>query len=89
MTYSLIQLAPGAYDLFLNDELMGSVVRTGTGSKNTSWTAELLEDLPQGKRPAPFMEIEHDFPSLEALSHWLGNPAVKSNFGCRAGARSS
>jgi hypothetical protein len=89
MTYSLIQLAPGAYDLFLNGELMGSVVRTGTGSKNTSWTAELLEDLPQGKRPAPFMEIEHNFPSLEVLSHWLGNPAVKSGFGCRAGARSS
>jgi hypothetical protein len=89
MTYSLIQLAPGAYDLFLNGELMGSVVRTGTGSKNTSWTAELLEDLPQGKRPAPFMEIEHNFPSLEVLSHWLGNPAVKSHFGCRAGARSS
>jgi hypothetical protein len=89
MTYSLIQLAPGAYDLFLNGELMGSVVRTGTGSKNTSWTAELLEDLPQGKRPAPFMEIEHNFPSLEVLSHWLGNPTVRSNCGCRAGARSS
>ena len=74
MTYSLIQLAPGAYDLFLNGELMGSVVRTGTGSKNTSWTAELLEDLPQGKRLAPFMEIEHNFPSLEVLSHWLGIP---------------
>ena len=89
MTYSLIQLAPGAYDLFLNGELMGSVVRTGTGSKNTSWAAELLEDLPQSKRPAPFIEIEHNFPSLEVLSHWLGNPTVKSHFGCRAGARSS
>ncbi|WP_262271860.1 hypothetical protein [Microvirga yunnanensis] len=88
MTYSLIQLAPGAYDLFLNGELMGSVVRTGTGSKNTSWTAELLEDLPRGKRPAPFVEIEHTFPSLEVLSHWLGYPAVKSNFGGHAAAGS-
>ena len=89
MTYSLIQLAPGAYDLLLNGELMGSVVRTGTGSKNTSWTAELLEDLPQSKRPVPFIEIEHTFPTLEVLSHWLGDPAVKSNFGCRAVAGNS
>jgi hypothetical protein len=81
MTYSLIQLAPGAYDLLLNGELMGCVVRTGTGSKNTSWTAELLEDLPHNKRPAPFKEIEHQFPSLEEICVWLGNPDVKSNFG--------
>jgi hypothetical protein len=81
MTYSLIQLAPGAYDLLLNGELMGCVVRTGTGSKNTSWTAELLEDLPHNKRPAPFKEIEHQFPNLEEICAWLGNPDVKSNFG--------
>jgi hypothetical protein len=81
MTYSLIQLAPGAYDLLLNDEVMGSVVRTGTGNKNTYWTAELLEDLPQRKRPAPFTAFEHQFPTLRALCSWLGNPDVKSNFG--------
>ena len=57
MTYSLIQLAPGAYDLLLNDELMGSVVRSGYRTTDTIWTAELLEDLPVGKRPAPFKEI--------------------------------
>ncbi len=79
MTYSLIQLAPGVYDLFLNGELMGSVVRTGTGNKNTSWTAELLEDLPQGSRPTPFIEIEHNFPTLEAACEWLGHPTVKTN----------
>ena len=81
MTYSLIQLAPGAYDLLLHGDLVGSVVRTGTGNKNTSWTAELLEDPPQGKRPTPFKEVEHSFPTLEALCEWLGNPEVKSNFG--------
>ncbi|EIM29932.1 hypothetical protein [Microvirga lotononidis] len=81
MTYSLIQLAPGAYDLLLEGEIMGSVVRTGTGNKNTFWTAELLEDRPQGKWPAPFREIEHSFPNLDALCEWLGNPPVKSNFG--------
>ncbi len=29
MTYSLTQLAPGAYDLLLNGEIIGSVVRNG------------------------------------------------------------
>ena len=41
MTYSLIQLAPGAYDLLLNGEVMGSVVRTGYRSTDTSWTARI------------------------------------------------
>lgn len=79
MTYNLIQLAPGAYDLLRSGEIVGSVVRTGTGSKNTSWTAELLEDLPRNKRPAPCKEIEHTFPSLEDLRAWLGDPKVRAN----------
>ena len=78
MTYSLIQLAPGAYDLLLNDAVMGSVVRNGS-RQPYSWTAELLGDPPQGERPAPFTEIEHSFASLEDLCAWLGNPEVKSN----------
>ncbi|WP_201832719.1 hypothetical protein [Microvirga zambiensis] len=78
MTYQLIQLAPGAYDLLRHDELMGSVVRVKT-RQGATWYAELLEDLPQSKRPAPFLEIEHAFPSLEALCGWLGNPEVLSN----------
>jgi hypothetical protein len=80
MTYILIQLAPGAYDLLLNDEVMGSVVRSGSRQPYT-WTAELLEDLPRSKRPAPFKQIEHNFPSLEELRAWLSDPEVKSNFG--------
>ena len=78
MTYSLIQLAPGAYDLFLDGEVMGSVVRNGSRQPYT-WTAELLEDLPRDQRPAPFREVEHDFPTLEELCSWLGNPQVKAN----------
>ncbi len=81
MTYSLVQLAPGAYDLLLNGEVMGSVVRAGHRSANTTWTAELLEDLPQTKRPAPFKEIEHDFATLEEVCAWLGDPPVQSSFG--------
>lgn len=72
MTYSLIQLAPGAYDLLLNGELMGSVVKSGYRSTDTTWTAELLDDPPPRKRPAPFVEVEHSFLTLEDLCSWLG-----------------
>lgn len=78
MTYSLIQLAPGAYDLFLHDKVVASVVRNGSRQPYT-WTAELLEDLPRSKRPLPFRDIEHSFPSLEELCAWLGQPTVKTN----------
>ena len=78
MTYHLIQLAPGAYDLLLGDTIVASVVRSGPRQPYT-WTAELLEELPKGERPAPFREIEHSFPSLEELCAWLGQPAVKTN----------
>jgi hypothetical protein len=66
MTSRLIQLAPGAYDLLLHGEVVGRVVRNASYQPYT-WTAELLEDLPQSRRPSPFREIEHDFPSLDEL----------------------
>ncbi|WP_201842871.1 hypothetical protein [Microvirga zambiensis] len=78
MTYSLIQLAPGAYDLVLSGNVIGSIVRSKT-KQGATWYAELLEDLPTAKRPAPFIEIEHKFPTLEALCEWLGAPEVKTN----------
>jgi hypothetical protein len=53
MTYRLIQLAPGAYDLLLHDNVVASVVRNGSHQPYT-WTAELLEDLPQSKKPSHF-----------------------------------
>jgi hypothetical protein len=78
MHYSLIQLAPGAYDLYLADTIVASVVRSGLRQPYT-WTAELLEDLPRSQRPLPFREIEHNFPSLEELCAWLGQPPVTTN----------
>ncbi len=87
MTYNLVQLAPGAYDLLLNGEVIGSVVRAGYRSTDTTWTAELLENLPQTNRLAPFEEIEHDFAILEEVCAWLGNPPVQSNFGRSSIAR--
>lgn len=78
MTYHLIQLAPGAYDLLLHDTVVASVVRNGSRRPYT-WTAELLENLPQSKRPSPFREIEHDFPFLDELCAWLGHPTVQTS----------
>ena len=78
MSYTLIQLAPGAYDLFLDGSIVASVVRSGLRQPYT-WTAELLEDLPRHKRPSPFQEIEHSFASLEELCGWLGHPTVATN----------
>ena len=78
MTYRLIQLAPGAYDLLLNGEIVASVVGSGLRQPYT-WTAELLKDLPRSRRPSPFRELEHEFPSLEELCAWLGHPKVKTN----------
>jgi hypothetical protein len=66
MTYRLIQLTPGAYDLLLHDTSMDSVVRNGSRQPYT-WTAELLEDLPQTRRPFPFREVAHDFPFLGGI----------------------
>ena len=54
MSYNLIQLAPGAYDLYLDDSIIASMVRSGSYQPYT-WTAELLEDLPtaQAARTLP------------------------------------
>ncbi|WP_404294971.1 hypothetical protein ACD578_27030 (plasmid) [Microvirga sp. RSM25] len=79
MTYSLIQLAPGSYDLLLAGSTVASVVRSGVRSTDTVWTAELLEELPPDRRPAPFVEIEHNFGSLVELCEWLGNPQVQNH----------
>jgi hypothetical protein len=77
MSYQLIQLASGSYDIVLDDRIIGSAVRGGT--RNTPvWIAELLEDSPLGQRPAPFTMVEHAFGSFEDLCVWLGSPQVKS-----------
>jgi hypothetical protein len=89
MNYSLIQLAPGAYDLFLEDEIIGSVVRSGSRSGDTVWTAELMEDRPARERRAPFVGVEHSFPTLQEVCEWLGCQEVRSNFGRSPVARSS
>jgi hypothetical protein len=76
MTYRLIQLAPGAYDVMRHGEIIASVVRHSSRSPS-KWSVELLEDPTPPKRPAPFTKIEHQFRTLEDLCAWLGRPPVK------------
>lgn len=54
------------------------MVRSGLRQPCT-WTAELLEDLPRSRRPAPFREIVHSFVSLEAQYTWHGEPEIKTS----------
>jgi hypothetical protein len=70
MAYKLSRLAPGSYDVLLDGEIIASLVRSGQ-SQDATWTAELLEDLPPGERPTPFVEPEHQFGSLEEAQKWL------------------
>ena len=77
MTYTLHYLAAGSYDLALDGVLVGSVVREVTaGGNTTGWFAELFEDLRAEKRPRPFDYVEHRFPTLEAVTAWLGGAQI-------------
>ena len=76
MAYRLSRLAPGSYDVLLNGVIIASLVRSGE-PHDATWTAELLVDLPPGERPAPFIEVEHTFGSLEEAQHWLGDAEIR------------
>jgi hypothetical protein len=80
MTYTLHQLAAGSYDLALDGEVVGSVVRNvSPRGEERGWRAELLEDLSPEQRPNPFSGIEHPFRTLEAVMAWLGGAAIVEN----------
>ena len=76
MTYTLFRLAPGSYDVLLNGKIVASLVRSGE-KDYTTWTVELLTDLPPWKGPAPFTETEHEFGSLEEVRKWLGGAEIR------------
>ena len=76
MAYRLSRLAPGSYDVLLNGVIIASLVRSGD-TDNATWTAELLVDLPPEERPAPFVEMEHTFGSLEEARQWLGYAEIR------------
>ncbi len=76
MAYKLSRLAPGSYDVLLNGVIIASLVRSGE-TDNTTWTAELLVELPPEERPIPFTESEHSFGSLEEAQEWLGGADIR------------
>lgn len=72
MTYILRRLASGSYDLLLEGELVGSVVREVARSGCVQgWRAELMNDAPP--MPIPFTQETHEFKSLRAAVAWLGS----------------
>jgi hypothetical protein len=75
MAYTLSRLAPGSYDVLLDGVIIASLVRNGE-TDAAVWTAELLEDLPSSKRPAPFTEPEHTFSSLSEAQKWFGGAQI-------------
>ena len=76
MVYRLSRLAPGSYDVLLNGVIIASLVRSGE-TDNATWTAELLLDLRPEERPAPFVDMEHTFSTLEEARQWLGNAEIR------------
>ena len=77
MTYRLIRLAPGSYDLELDGKVMASVVRDGSHRHHAAgWFAELLDEA--GPKPAPFTEPVHEFGSFDEAAAWLGYPDTES-----------
>ena len=88
MSYRLLKLAPGSYDVLLNGVIIASLVRSGQ-TNDATWSAELLVDLPPEEMPAPFTDPEHTFTSLEEASRWLGAaiPSSKAGQGTGSDAR--
>lgn len=77
MAYKLHRLAAGSYDLVLDGEIIGSVVRNISASGHPKgWRVELLEDRAPEQRPKPFITVEHTFRTLDAAWAWLGDPDV-------------
>ena len=78
MPLTLQRLAAGSYDLLLDGDIVGSVVRGLSKSGDVlDWCAELLESAPPW--PAPFSQEAHRFDTLEATVAWLGGANVEDS----------
>jgi hypothetical protein len=75
LPYKLIRLAPGSYDVFLDGVVVASLVQAR--HDRPVWVAELLLDLPIGRRPPPFKRPEHTFSSFAEARAWLSDPEVE------------
>ena len=73
MTYTVEQLAPGSYDVLLDGIAIAALVRVVSGNKpSDTWQIELLDEMPETERPAPFTSQWHTFKSRSAALEWLG-----------------
>ncbi|MHC2109274.1 hypothetical protein [Methylobacterium sp. CM6246] len=73
MTYTVERLAPGSYDVLLDDVVVAALVRSvDRGSSNDMWQIELLDEMPADQRPAPFTSQWRTFESQSAALEWLG-----------------
>ena len=77
MPYTLHKLAPGSYDLKLDGDLIGGVVKNGP--RAATWTAELLDHVPSEALPIRFTKTEHTFPTLDAVLTWLGGAEIRED----------
>ncbi len=72
MPYKVVQLAPGAYDIEFEDDIVASLVVTPGRRDEGRWTAELL-----GMNvPLPFTAATHTFATFSDVLSWLGDPEV-------------
>jgi hypothetical protein len=69
MTYKLVKLAPGAYDVLLAEDIVAGL---GRGASSGRWILELLESLPPERRLAPFTQLEHRYGTPGEACSWLG-----------------
>ncbi|MGY2052258.1 hypothetical protein [Methylobacterium sp. JK268] len=77
MTYTLAPLAPGAYDVLLDGEIIASLVREMLpGHRLPAWEVELLTWSPSVVPPGPFLKPVHSFASFPDALAWLGIPAT-------------
>jgi hypothetical protein len=73
VTYTVEQLAPGSYDVLLDGVTIAGLVRVVSGSgPSDTWQIELLDEMPETERPAPFTSQWHTFKSRSAALEWLG-----------------
>jgi hypothetical protein len=73
MTYTVEQLAPGSYDVFLDGCLIAALVRDASRrGASDEWQIDLLEETPLSALHAPFTAQSHAFRSRGAALEWLG-----------------
>lgn len=73
MTYTVVRLAAGSYDVLLDDCLVASLVRdVDRSGVAREWLVELLDETPPDERPVPFTAQRHAFGTQAAALQWLG-----------------